>query len=255
MLEIYQELARLLSKGEPAVLATVISSEGSAPREAGAKMLIRKDGTSIGTVGGGGVEYQVLKRAAQIVSSGEAETIHLDLSGREGQAVMICGGSMGVFIEPILPAETLYLFGAGHISQSVAKVGKMLGLRIAVIDPRSEFNNAEHFPDADLLVVEGYAPAFSSLNIEKDSYIVICTPGHISDEDCLEHALETQAKYIGMIGSKRKVKEVKGHLVKKGVPVEKLDSVHSPIGLDIGAETPQEIAISILAEIVRFKRA
>ena len=255
MLEIYQELVRLLSKGEPAVLATVISSEGSAPRKAGAKMLIRKDGTSIGTVGGGGVEHQVLKRAAQIISSGEPETLHLDLTGREDHAAMICGGRMEIFLEPILPAETLYLFGAGHISQSVAKVGRMLGLRIVIIDPRAEFNNADHFPDADSLVVEEYAHTFSKLNIDKDSYIVICTPGHISDESCLELALKTQGKYIGMIGSKRKVKEVKEHLIKKGVPEDKLDSVHSPIGLEIGAETPQEIAVSILAEIVKLRRS
>jgi len=253
MLEIYEELARLISQGESAVLATVIASEGSAPREAGAKMLIRKDGTFIGTVGGGGMEQQVLKRAAQVLDSGRPETVHFDLSGGDRSA-MICGGRMEIFLEPVLPSETLYLFGAGHVSRSVAEIGKTLGLRIVVTDPRPELNNAERFPEADQLIVEDYTQALSRLDIDRDSYIVICTPQHISDEECLELAIKTQAKYIGMIGSKRKVEEVRGHLLKKGVPAEVLDSVHSPIGLEIGAETPEEIAISILAEIVRVRR-
>ena len=253
MLEIYQELVRLASKGKSAVLATVISNEGSTPREAGAKMLIREDGTFIGTIGGGGIEQQVLKKAAQILTSGRTERLNFNLTG-EDKTTMICGGSMEIFLEPVLPREALYLFGAGHVSQSVAEIGNMLGLRCVVVDPRAEFNNAEHFPQADLLVVEEYPRAFSELKIDKESYIIICTPQHISDEECLELALRTEAKYIGMIGSKRKVKEVKEHLLKKGVPVEKLDLVHSPIGLEIGAETPQEIAISIVAEIVKVRR-
>ena len=253
MFEIYQELMRLLSEGRSAVLATIISSEGSTPREAGAKMLIREDGTFIGTIGGGGIEQQVLKKAAQILTSGRTERPNFNLTG-EDKTAMICGGSMEIFLEPVLPRETLYLFGAGHVSQSVAKVGNMLRLRSVIVDPRAEFNNAERFPQADLLVVEEYPRAFSELKIDKESYIIICTPQHISDEECLELALRTEAKYIGMIGSKRKVKEVKEHLLKKGVPVEKLDLVHSPIGLEIGAETPQEIAISIVAEIVKVRR-
>jgi len=255
MLEIYQELVNILSKGEPAVLATVTSSHGSAPRKAGAKMLIRKDGTFVGTVGGGIVEKQTLKKAAQVISSGEPEILHLDLSGEENPEAAICGGRMDIFLEPILPAQTLYLFGAGHIAQSTARVGKMLGLRLVVIDPRAEYNNTQRFPDADLLIVEEYAQAFSKLNIDKDSYIVICTPGHSFDEQCLHLALGTEAKYIGMIGSKKKVKELYEHLLKKGVTRKKLDRVHAPIGLEIGAETPQEIAVSILAEMVKVKRA
>ena len=254
MLEIYEELVHLLSRGEGAILATVISSEGSSPRKPGAKMLIRRNGTFIGTVGGGGVEEQVLKRASQVLASGKAEIIHLDLSG-EGKEEMICGGRMSIFLEPVMPPETLYLFGAGHVSQSVAKVAKMLGLRIVVIDPRAELNNAQHFPDADLRIVDDYLSAFSKLNVERESYIVICTPRHISDEECLELALKTQARYIGMLASQRKVKEIREHLLSKGVPKDKLDAVYSPIGLDIGAETPQEIALSILAEIVKVRRS
>ena len=254
MLEIYQELVNVASKRERVVLATVISSRGSAPRKAGAKMLIKNDGTFIGTVGGGGVEQQVQEKAIEVMNSGEPQIVHFDLSGRGEEAAMICGGQMDVFLEPIVPLETLYLFGAGHISQSTAAMGKMLGFGVVVIDPRPEYNNSDRFPDADSLIVEGYDSAFSKLNVDEDSYIVIYTTGHVLDEQCLRFAVGTKAKYIGMIGSRKKVKEVKEHLLQEGISQQQLDRVYAPIGIEIGAETPGEIAISILAEIIRVKR-
>jgi len=254
MLEIYQELVNLTSKRERAVLATVISSRGSAPRKVGAKMLIKNDGTFIGSVGGGGVEQQVKEKAIEVAASGEAQIMHFDLSGKGENPTMICGGQMDVFLEPILPVETLYLFGAGHIAQSTAAMGKKLGFRVVVIDPRPEYNNNERFPDADLLMAEEYGSAFSKLKVDEDSYIVIYTTGHVLDEQCLRFAVGTKAKYIGMIGSKKKVKEVKERLLQKGVPRQQLDKVYAPIGIEIGAETPEEIAISILAEIIQAKR-
>jgi len=254
MLEIYQELVNITSKGKQAVLATVVSSRGSAPRKAGAKMLIKNDGTFIGTVGGGGVEYQLRQKAIEVMNSDEPQIVHFDLSGREEEATMICGGQMDVFLEPILPPETLYLFGAGHISQGTAAMGKALGFRVVVIDPRPEYNNIERFPDADSLIVEEYDSAFGKLDVGEDSYIVIYTTGHVLDEQCLQFAVGTKAKYIGMNGSKKKVKEVKERLLQKGVSRQQLDRVYAPIGIEIGAETPQEIAISILAEIIRVKK-
>ena len=254
MQEIYQELVNVMSRGERAVLATVVSSRGSNPRGAGAKMLIKNDGTFIGTVGGGGVEQQVRERAIEVMNSGQPKMVHFDLSGSGEGAAMICGGQMDVFIEPIVPVETLYLFGAGHISQSTVAMAKMLRFRVVVIDPRSEYNNSERFPNADLLIVEEYESAFSRLSVEKDSYIIIYTPGHVLDEQCLQFAVGTKAKYIGMIGSKKKVREVKQRLLKKGVSRQQLDRVYAPIGIEIGAETPQEIAISILAEIIKVER-
>ena len=254
MLDIYQEIARLIAEGGRAVLATVISSRGSAPRKAGAKMLIKSDGSFIGSIGGGGIEEQMKQKALEIMNSGAPQIVHLDLSGKGEEAAMICGGQMDVFLEPIAPPETLYLFGAGHISQSTAKMGKMLGFRVVVIDPRPEYSNIERFPDADLLVAEEYSNAFPRLDVDENSYIAIYTPGHVLDEKCLEFAVGTKARYIGMIGSKKKVKEIKERLLKKGVSPQQLDRVHAPIGLEIGAETPEEIAISILAEIVRARR-
>lgn len=255
MLEIYQEVVNLISRGERAVLATVINSQGSTPRKAGAKMLIKEDGTSVGTLGGGGNERQVLGKVIEVMNSGQAQIMHFDLSGREEGAEMICGGQMDVFLEPIVPPATLYLFGAGHISQSTTAMAKMLGFRVVVIDPRPSYNNAERFPGADELIVEEYDNAFPKLKVDENSYIVVYTPNHFIDEQCLHFAVGTKAKFIGMIGSKKKAKEVKERLLQKGVSQARLDAVRSPIGMEIGAETPEEIAISILGEIIKVKRA
>ena len=254
MLEIYQELVNIISKGERAVLATIISSHGSTPRRAGARMLIKEDGSFVGTIGGGGTEHQIRRKVAEVMKSGEPQIVHFDLSGKEAALEMICGGQMDVFLEPVLPSATLYLFGAGHTSQSTAAMGKMLGFRVIVIDPRPEYNSSDRFPNADKLIVDEYDSAFSKLNVDENSYIVIYTTGHIVDEQCLRFAVGTEAKYIGMIGSKKKAKEVKERLLRKGISPQILDAVHSPIGLEIGAETPEEIAISILAEIIEAKR-
>ncbi len=255
MLDIYQEITGLIARGERAVLATVISSRGSAPRKAGSKMLVKRDGSSIGSIGGGGIEEQMRQKAMEIMDSGAPQVVHFDLSGSGEEAAMICGGQVDVFIEPIVPPETLYLFGAGHISYGTAIIGKMLGFRVVVIDPRPEYTSAERLPGADRLLVEDYDDAFPKLDIDENSYIVIYTPGHVLDEQCLQSAVGTRARYIGMIGSKKKVKEIKDRLLKKGVAREKLDRVHAPIGLEIGAETPEEIAVSILAEIIKVRRA
>ena len=254
MLEIYQELVKVISRGERAVLATIITSQGSAPRKAGAKMLIKADGTFVGTIGGGGTEHKIRRNVNEVMKSGEPQIVRFDLSGKDEALAMICGGQMEVFLEPILPAETLYLFGAGHISQSTTTMAKMMGFRVVVIDPRPEYNNVDRFPEADSLIVEEYESAFSKLGVDENSYIVIYTTGYVVDEQCLHFAVGTKAKYIGMIGSKKKIKEVKEHLRQKGVASEQLDRVHSPMGLEIGAETPEEIAISILAELIKLKR-
>jgi len=254
MLEIYQELVDLISNGKRGVLVTIIASKGSAPRKAGAKMLVKEDGTFSGTVGGGGVEKQVLEKAAEVMKSGSPAMVHFDMSGTGREAAMICGGQVDLFLEPIQSYETLFLFGAGHISQTTATVGKMLGFQVVVIDPRPDYNNPERFPDADLLIVKDYEVAFPELHITKDDYIIIYTPGHLLDETCLKFAVSTEAKYIGMIGSKKKSLEIKRRLVEGGISRERVEMTHTPIGIDIAAETPEEIAISILAEIIKFKR-
>ena len=254
MLEIYQEIEKSISKGEIAVLATVIASTGSTPRKAGAKMLIKSDFTLLGTIGGGYVENEAIQKAKEIMKSGKSEIMHFDLAGTGREASGICGGQMDIFLERIVPRETLIIFGGGHIAQSVAQAAKTLGFRIVVMDPRPKNNNVEQFPDADLLLVDGYEKISTKLTIDEYCYIVICTQTHTFDEQCLEYAIGTRAKYIGMIGSKKKVKEIRERLSQKGIPQDRLDKVCAPIGLPINAETPAEIAVSIVAEIIKIRR-
>lgn len=253
MLEIYQKLIEMIQNGENGVLATVIKSKGSAPRESGAKMLIKEDGTFFGTVGGGAVEKLVMDTAASVMNSGKSQIVSFDMSGSGREAGMICGGQMEVYLEPVQNQASIFLFGAGHISQSTAIMAKMLGFRVVVIDPRTDFNNTSRFPGVDKLIAKNYEDAFKELTVGNRDYIVIYTPGHLLDENCLRFAVGTDAKYVGMIGSKKKSAEIKKRLIDEGIPEEKINMVHSPIGLDIGAETPEEIAISIMAEIVKVR--
>jgi xanthine dehydrogenase accessory factor len=256
MADIYQEIVRVKEAGLEAALVTIVSATGSTPREEGAKMLVKPDGTIVNTIGGGSLEAQVIKEALGVINQGKPKHMHFTLTDKEASEVgMICGGNVEVFIEPILTEPTLYIFGGGHISLSLAQMAKPLGFKIAVIDDRAEFANAERFPEAEMVLADDFTQAFPKLKIDKTSYIVIVTRGHQHDELVLEWAVTTPAKYIGMIGSKTKVKATYSHLLAKGVPQEKLDSVHSPIGLKIGAQTPEEIAVSILAEIIKVRRS
>ena len=256
MLDIYQEIAKITAEGGEAALATVVSAHGSTPRGVGTKMLVRADGSIIGSIGGGSVEAQVIKKAAEVIRKGQPQRHHFNLVAREGEEPgMICGGNMEVFIDPILPAPTMYIFGGGHISLGLAKIGKLLGFKIAVIEDRAESVTPERFPEVELILAENFDKAFAKLKINKSSYIAIVTRGHKTDEAVLELALATPAKYIGMIGSKSKIKAIFSHLLAKGIPKKLLDTVHTPIGLEIYAETPEEIAISILAEIVKARRS
>jgi len=256
MLDIYQEIAKITAEGGEAALATVVSAQGSTPREVGAKMLVRADGSIIGSIGGGSVEAQLIKKATEVIKKGQPQRHHFSLVPKEGEeSGMICGGEMEVFIEPILPSPTMYIFGGGHVSLTLAKIGKLLDFKIVVIDDRAEFATPERFPDADLVLAEDFDKAFPKLKIDKSSYTVIVTRGHKTDEAVLELALGTPAKYIGMIGSKTKIKTIFSHLLAKGIPKKLLDTVHTPIGLEIYAETPEEVAVSILAELVKIRRS
>jgi xanthine dehydrogenase accessory factor len=256
MADIYQEIVRIKAEGEEAALVTIVLATGSTPREEGAKMLVRADGSILGTIGGGSLEAQVIEEAVKVIKQGKPNRLHMSLTAKEAEEVgMVCGGELEVFIEPILTPSTLYLFGGGHISLPLAKMGKLLGFKIAVIDDRAEFANPDRFPEADAVLAGDFTKSFPKLKIDKSSYIVIITRGHQHDELVLEWAVGTPAKYIGMIGSKTKVKTVFSHLLAKGITNQQLDRVHSPIGLEIDAQTPEEIAISILAEIVKVHRS
>jgi len=259
MTDIYEEIVKTRAEGKEAVLVTIISTAGSTPREEGAKMLVKDNGEVVGSIGGGDLEAMVCEQAHDVMRKGKPQRLHVSLRDKQGKEPEmicgICGGDLEVFIEPISSPPTLYLFGGGHISLPLAQIGKLLGFKIVVIDDRPAFANPQRFPQADLTLAKDFLEVFPELHINKSSYIVIVTRNHQNDERVLEWALGTKAKYIGMIGSRTKNKIIFSHLVAKGVTKEKIDKVYAPIGLEINAQTPEEIAISILAEIIKVKKS
>jgi xanthine dehydrogenase accessory factor len=253
MMDIYNEIVAVKNKGEDVALVTIISTDGSTPREEGAKMLVKTDGSIVGTIGGGNLENIAIKEALKVIQSGKPKHLEYNLKAGE-ETGMICGGDVEIFIEPILSTPTICIFGGGHIGLALASIGKIVGFKIIVVDDRVEFANPERFPEVDKTIVADFGDAFSKLKIDRSSYIVIMTHGHKGDEIVLEGALNTNAHYIGMIGSKSKIEAVYSHLRKKGFSQEQIGRIHSPIGLKISAETPEEIAISIMAEIIAVRR-
>ncbi|NQT31184.1 MAG: XdhC family protein [Deltaproteobacteria bacterium] len=254
--DIYQEIVRVKAEGEEAALVTVVSASGSTPREEGAKMLVRPDGSIMGTIGGGSLEARAIGEAVKVIKQAKPKRLHMSLTTKEaGEVGMICGGELEVFIEPILTPPALFIFGGGHISLPLARMGKLVGFNIAVIDDRAEFASAERFPEADVILAEDFTKSFARVKIDKSSYIVIVTRGHQHDEVVLEWAVGTPAKYIGMIGSKTKNETIFSHLLARGISREQLDRVYAPIGLEIEAQTPEEIAVSILAEVIKVRRS
>ncbi len=255
MQDLYEEIVRIKAEGKRGVLATVVRTQGSTPREVGAKMLVHEDGSISGTIGGGRLEAAVIKEALETLATGEPRAVHHDLTGPEASEVgMICGGTLEVYLEPILSGPKVFLFGGGHVSLPVARLSKMAGFRVAVIDDRPEFANRERFPEAEEVIAGEFSSALKKLKTPRESYVVILTRGHAYDQEVLEWALGTEARYIGMIGSRKKVQTVFSNLKEKGVSAEKLSSVHAPIGLDIGGKTPEEIAVSIVAEMIQERR-
>jgi len=183
MPDIYREIVKIRAEGGEAALVTIISAIGSTPREEGTKMLVRADGSTLGSIGGGSVEAQVCHQALEVIRKGKPQRLHFSLTAKEGdEPGMICGGDMEVFIEPILSSPTLYIFGGGHISLPLAKIGKLLGFKIAVIDDRAEFANPQRFPEAELILAKDFNKAFAELKINKSSYVVIITRNNGSEE-------------------------------------------------------------------------
>lgn len=334
MLDLLKEIARSLEKGEAIVTASIIGHAGSTPRGSGSKMLIRRDGSIAGSVGGGILEARVMRQARKLFEPPGAMFMDIDLSGEEAAGSgMICGGAVTVFLEHLSPdpenrevferlvgavggglravlatevsgeAEDLrrgrrYLFtssddqsreparqaldfesaglletgggllvvepfaaphtaiivGAGHVGLATARLAKSVGFRTVIMDDREEFANRERFPEADeIRAPESFQGCFDGMRIDESSFIVILTRGHVHDKTVLARALEARPGYLGMIGSRRKRDAIYEALVEEGVSRESLAGVHSPVGLPIGAQTPEEIAVSIVAEMIQVR--
>jgi xanthine dehydrogenase accessory factor len=330
MLEFMSELQKLKIEGRSFVVATIIQHGGSTPRSSGAKMIVMANGSSIGTIGGGKLEADVIAKSVDVIRSGKSRVVDYQFSGADAAAMdMICGGNARVlvdrisnetsdfwelfamlsapnrglagwlatriqangevshrfiqdeeinkrsdeplgdlnqvkspqlretagemlFVEPVVFPASLFIFGAGHVSQAIARISAMVEFHTVVLDDRQEFANLERFPDAaEIRVDQPVTRMFDLHKFSPADFIVIVTRGHLQDQTVLEKALQTGAGYIGMIGSKRKCRLIFESLLEKGYSEEQIQRVHAPIGLDINAETPEEIAVSIVAELIQ----
>lgn len=251
---VYRELVKTVDSNKKAVLMTIIDLKGSVPNEKGGKMLLLEDGKTVGTVGGGMPEVKALEAAIKIFETKKPEVITLDLApGKE--AGSLCGGSFSLYMEPVNFASRLLIFGGGHVGFELYKIGKMLDYNIIIADDRPEFSSRERFPEASGLINMNYEDSVKEVTYDSDTYIVIITKGHVHDYVVLKGLLESPSEpaYIGMIGSRNKVKNLFERLISEGISKEKAEKVYSPIGLDTGGESPQEIAVSIMAEILKVK--
>src|SRR4030043_2398135 len=349
MQDIYSEIIKALEKGEKVALATLITRVGSAPRAVGAKYLIKGDGTSVGSIGGGCVEAEDWQEAQKVMENGKGKILHFELTAEQlAEGGLVCGGNIGIFLEPlredflniyqeaarirqkggsailatlisiegdfpkweglkilmktsgekvgsllggaelekkvlseggvllkemkpkvlvlsnenrkmeillepVFSEPTVYVFGGGHVSQQLAPLAKRVHFKVVVIDDRGMFANQERFPEVNEVIVSEFEKCFDQLYIDDSSYIVIVTRGHLCDGFVLEQAVKTNARYIGMIGSKKKIRTLYQNLMEKGVPKEALDRVHAPVGLDINSAPPEEIAVSIVAELIKVR--
>lgn len=255
-MDIYDEIVRLRRLGEKCALATIVQVRGSIPSYESAKLLVREDGSMMGTIGGGCVEAEVWTAAREVIETEKPK--HLTFSLGQDAAYdngLICGGQLNIFVEPVVPQPRAYIFGGGHVSKSISRVATLAGFGTVIIDDREAFANKERFPEAEETYAEEYEAVFPKLGVNSSSYLIIVTRGHRDDMRVLRWAVTTPAKYIAMIGSKRKTISVVHELEKEGFQRELFEKIFAPMGLEIGAESPEEIAISVVAEMIAVRRA
>jgi len=244
-------MADLTGRGVPFVLATIIGTSGSSPRGVGTKMLVMGDGKTVETIGGGALEKQVIADALTCLVSGASRIERYELRAQGDHALgTLCGGEATVFLEAHVPDRTLLIVGAGHVGRSLCRCAKLLDYQVVVLDPREDMVTPERYPEADRLICGDPAQTADLFPISSTTHVVIVTHGHQFDKEALLSVIGSPAAYIGMMGSATKVRTVHAQLREAGVDPGLLDRVHAPIGLDIGAETPAELALCIMAEIV-----
>jgi xanthine dehydrogenase accessory factor len=251
-LELYEEIVRLKKLGHASALATIVESKGSSPQKQGAKMLVRDDGTILGTLGGGCIEADVVAYARMAMHDGQPRSVPFELNEKDGG--LVCGGTITVYIEPLLADPRLVILGAGHVGKALAKLARFSGFQITVADDRAQFANRDNIPDAHELVVCEFADVFSHILVYRGTYIVVATRGHNHDFEAVQAALRTEAGYIGLLGSRRKKGILINTLRAAGFAQENIQRVTIPIGLPIGSVTPEEIAVSIMAQIIQHRR-
>lgn len=254
MIEIFERLTELLRQGKTVAMASILSTSGSTPRAPGTRMLVTADGETFLSIGGGGLEAAVIDDAKKAIAAGKNVIKEYGLSkDGPGSVGMICGGVTTVVIDVVSPPRKLMVFGAGHVGRAVVDGARGLGFSVAVIDDRPEYLEPDRFPDGVVLRLTNPDYDRDIPETDENTYIVIATRSHDTDLKALRYALRGESAYVGMLGSRKKVRELFRRLNADGVSSETLGRVRAPIGLDIGSKTPSEVAISILAEIIRVK--
>ncbi|HEX4538529.1 MAG TPA: XdhC family protein [Candidatus Acidoferrum sp.] len=252
--DLFEEIVRMRRAGARGALATIVHTNGSIPSYESSRMLVREDGSIAGTIGGGCVEADVWAAAKEVMQKELPRKMVFNLNHEASyDSGLICGGTLEIFVEPILPQPVVYLFGGGHVAMAVANAANAAGFGIVVVDDREAFANLGRFPMAQA-VHTSYADAFEKIRPNAGSYLIIVTRGHKEDMRVLAWAVRTEARYVGMIGSKRKVLSVYKALENEGYRAEEFAHVYAPMGLDIGALSPEEIAVSVVAELIAVRR-
>lgn len=253
---IFEEIVKRIELNERVALVTIVDVSGSSPGKLGSKMLVNQFGRIAGTIGGGMIEARAIEEAHRALEEDQRKLLSYNLNKEEASLEdwMICGGSIKLFIDLITPQEKIIIFGAGHIAMALSKLAKLTGFKVVIVDERVEFANRERFPEADLIVVLEPGSVHQKIKSFDYTYVVVVTRGHLKDEEALISVINHKPKYIGMIGSKQKNEVIFQHLKERGISKDKIDKIFAPIGLKIGAKSPEEIAVAIMAEIIQVKR-
>jgi xanthine dehydrogenase accessory factor len=254
-MDIYEQIVQLRREGRRGAVATITTVRGSIPSFQTAKMLVRDDGSIFGTIGGGCVEAEVWQAAREVMEQEKPRTLTFNLNNNpKYDTGLVCGGTLEIFIEPVLPPALLYIFGAGHVAYNLYKVAKIAGFEVVVIDDRESYANTERFPDAREVIADNFERVTQDLHVPESAYIVIVTRGHRDDMRILRWAVNLNTRYLGMIGSRRKTLSIYKELEQVGIDARRFAAVHAPVGLEIGAVTPEEIAVAIVAEMIAIRR-
>lgn len=250
---LFKKLGERVQQGEKAALAIVTEVGGSTPGKPGIMMAVFDHGDTVGTVGGGQIELEAIQKSVECMKSGESRSFTFKLENKEVDSGMFCGGESTIFIRSFIPKPKLVIVGAGHVSYQLSKIAATQSFEVDIVDSREELCNRERFKDARSLYLGDTEEKLKEMDIDSNTYVVIAGPNHLSDEKSLESVLGRGARYIGMLGSKKKMNKIVEHILERGGSKEELDRVHTPIGIDVGSNIPSELAVGIMSEILRVK--
>lgn len=252
--KVMKEITKSIEAGERVALVTLIEVKGSTPADAGNMMAVWENGRIEGTIGGGKLEYQVIQESIEAIKNGKSYMFHHSLTS-EGDLEMKCGGTATGFIKIFLPPNKLIMVGGGHVGEKVISLAKFLDFHVTVIDDREDFLNKPSLQEADKIIISPYSNLSDNVTIDKNTYVVIATKGHLGDLDALEQVIRSQAKYVGVIGSLSKNTYLRKEMLNKGYSKEDFNNVYAPVGLNISDQTPKEISVSIMSEILAVKNS